>query len=351
MDLEVPSGQAVRSAPASSTGPTVPALPAARALAPLDHPWCVIRALDRVSPRAIVLIETELWPVAIREASCRGIPVGVASASISERSFRRYRRLGRFARASFARLAFVAARGERDAERFVALGARAERVRTTGDLKLDVARAVAPLPDEVVAALPDAPLLVAGSTHDGEEQALLAALARCRAAGVEMRLAIAPRRSDRAAAVARAVARAGLRERRRSAWHRAPLDADEVVIIDVPGELPGWYRAGAVAFVGGTLVPVGGHNLYEPAAAGALVLHGPETASVAAAERLLADARASERVGDEAALGVAVVRWMARPDAAREAGGRGAWAVAEQSGSAGRTLAWIDETIARGPRR
>jgi 3-deoxy-D-manno-octulosonic-acid transferase len=325
-----------------------------RALAPLDHPWSVGRALGRIDPRAIVLIETELWPVAIREASRRGVAVGAASATISERSFWRYRRWQRLLRPTFERLAFVGARTEADAERFRALGARPDRVRTTGDLKLDGALHIPSLPAAIEGALGKAPLLVAGSTHEGEEAAALAALALCAGRDVAARLVIAPRRVERAGAVVRAVEQAGLRARRRSAWsnqRQGPLEPDEVVVLDRPGELVAWYAAATVAFVGGTLLPVGGHNLYEPVQAGAFVLHGPHTSSVDEAARLLTEVAAAERVADAAALGEAAARWLAQPDLARAGAQRGASALAARSGAAQRTLDWIDAALARGAAR
>lgn len=332
-------------------GDPVLAALAGRSLAPLDHPWCVARALGRVAPRAIVLIETELWPVAIAEATRRGITVGVASASISQRSLDRYRRLGRLARPSFERLAFVAARTERDAEHFRSLGARADRVSATGDLKLDAADTAPPLPSEIADSLGKAPLLVAGSTHEGEEEAVLGALLGCSSRGIEARLAIAPRRPQRSAAIVRMIERAGLRARLRSDWRRGSLESDEVCVIDRAGELPSWYAAATVAFVGGTLVPVAGHNLYEPVQAGAFVLHGPQTGSVEAAARLLAEVAGAERVSSAAALEEAAVRWLSRPGAAREHATRAARRLAEHRGSAERTLEWIDAAIGRGASR
>ena len=332
-------------------GAPVLAALAGRALAPLDHPWCVARAFGRVAPRAIVLVETELWPVAIAEAARRGVPVGVVSASISQRSFARYRRLGRLARPSFERLDFVAARTEHDAEQFRSLGARPDRVSVTGDLKLDLVEPPPPLPGEIADSLGKTPLLVAGSTHEGEEAAVLRALLRCASQGVEARLAIAPRRPQRSAGVVRTIERAGLRVRLRSTWRSGPLEADEVCVIDRAGELPSWYAAATVAFVGGTIVPVGGHNLYEPVQSGAFVLHGPHTGAVEEAARLLADVAAAERVSSAVALEEAVVHWLSRPAKARERATRGARQLAEHRGSALRTLEWIDAAIARGASR
>jgi 3-deoxy-D-manno-octulosonic-acid transferase len=134
------------------------------ALAPLDHPWCVARALRRVQPSLLVLVETELWPALIRGADARGVPVVIVSGRLSERSFSRYRRIGPLLRPLLRRLCAVAARSHADAERFVVLGVPAARVRVLGDLKLAAAAEPAPLAADLSAMLGTLPLVVAGST-------------------------------------------------------------------------------------------------------------------------------------------------------------------------------------------
>ena len=324
-----------------------PAL-ASRGLAPLDHPWCLWRALDRVAPRALVLVETELWPNAIREATARGVAVGVVSASISPRSFKRYQRVRRWVAPTFRRLAFVAARSEPEAARFEALGVPSDRVQVTGDLKLDVPVEEPGLPQEVAATLGDTPLFVAGSTHEGEEEAVLAAVRRCQERGVAARFAIAPRRLERCGAVARSVEREGLRPRLRSHWGVAPLAADEVALVDRTGELPSWYRAATVAFVGGTLVPVGGHNLYEPIERGAFVLFGPGVSAVPEAADRILRANAGVMVDGASALAEQAAFWLARPRRARESAARGDASLAAHRGSAARSLAWLDRALLGG---
>ena len=191
-----------------------PALPCH--LAPIDHPWCVEAALARVGPAALALVETELWPCWIAAAERRGVPVVLVSGRISDRSYSRYRRLAKLVRPTLARLRAIGARSEADAERFRVLGARPERVSVTGDLKLEVDPEPAPVPPDLERILVGAPLLVAGSTHPGEEEAVLAALAEAERAGLAVALVVAPRHRDRAAEVARLVRRSGRRLRRRS---------------------------------------------------------------------------------------------------------------------------------------
>ena len=319
---------------------------AGHSLAPLDHRWAVDRALQRVAPRALVLSETELWPVTIRRATEFGCAVGVVSASISPASRRRYEWLGPLVRGTFERLAFVAARSQGDAETFCALGAQPERVAVTGDLKLAGGSTRAALPESIARGLGKEPLWVAGSTHPGEEEAVLDAVQHCRSRGMEFSAVIAPRRIERRDAVVAAIERAGLRARLRTRWGAQPLASDEVGVIDVTGELACWYGAATLAFVGGSLVPVGGHNLYEASREGALVLHGPHTASIVEAERALAERGGAERVGDARQLAEAVERWLAHPEGAQARAARSARWLREQGGSVERTLAWIDRALA-----
>ena len=165
----------------------------ARRLAPLDHPWCVDAVMRRARPCALVLVETEIWPVWIAACERNRVPVVVVSGRISDRSLPHYRWFGSWVSASFARLTAIGARTEQDRERFVALGAAPERVTVVGDLKLDPPEATRPLAPDLAMWLGDAPLVIAGSTHAGEEEALLAAQHAWEAAGQRAALVLAPR--------------------------------------------------------------------------------------------------------------------------------------------------------------
>jgi 3-deoxy-D-manno-octulosonic-acid transferase len=312
--------------------------------APLDHPWSVLRALARVSPRALVLVETELWPVWIALTHARGVPVAIVSARLSARSLPRYRRARALVRRTLARVDAIGARSAEDAERFVALGADPARVSVTGDLKLEPEAETPQLAPDLAARLGDVPLIVAGSTHEGEEQAALAALAAAEAAGLRAALVLAPRRIERAGAVL-ALAR-GRRVRARSVADSAPLRAGEVLVLDTLGELPGLWARASVAFVGGSLVPgVGGHNLLEPARQGRLVLHGPHVESGREAAELLAACGAAERVADATDLARAVVGALRDPARTATLGAAGRAALEGRRGALERTLALIDGLI------
>jgi 3-deoxy-D-manno-octulosonic-acid transferase len=318
-------------------------------LAPLDHPWCVAAALSRVRPAALALVETELWPCWIAAAERRGIPVVLVSGRISDRSYARYRRLAGLLRPTLARLRAIGARSEADAERFRALGARPERVSVTGDLKLEVDPEPARLAPDLERVLAGAPLLVAGSTHPGEEAAVLAALAEAEREGLAAALVVAPRHRERAAEVERLVGRSGRRLRRRSSAGSEPLRPGEVLLLDTLGELPALWRRADVAFVGGTLVGVGGHNVLEPVSAGRPVLFGPHIANVRPAVELLAAAGAGVRLEDAAALGPALCALLRDPAAARERGVRGQEALRAHRGSAARAAALVGAALAGGP--
>ncbi|MDX1650618.1 MAG: glycosyltransferase N-terminal domain-containing protein [Myxococcota bacterium] len=317
-------------------------------LAPLDHPWIAAAALRRVRPSALVLVETELWPGWIAAAHDRGIPVVVASGRISDRSLPRYRRLRRLLAPTLRRLAAVGARSDADAARFVDLGVPAARVRVTGDLKLEPTEAGRPPDPELAAALDRVPVLVAGSTHPGEEEAALAALAAAEKAGFALGLVVAPRRPERFEAVAAQLAVCGRRVHRRTRLEGASLGPGEVLLLDSLGELGAVYGLAAVAFVGGTLAPVGGHNLLEPVQRGRPVLFGPHTGNVREAEALLRATGAGRGVEDAEDLASGVVAWL-RDEQAGARVARAQQALEAHRGAAGRVLALLDEVRGSGP--
>jgi 3-deoxy-D-manno-octulosonic-acid transferase len=315
-------------------------------LAPLDHPWCVDWALSRVAPAALVLVETELWPAWIAAARRRDVPVVLVSARLSDRSFRRYRRLLRLVRPTLRRLRAVGARSEADAERFCALGVDPARVTVTGDLKLEVDEGPRRVAADLDRVLGRAPLLVAGSTHAGEEVAVLRALDCLEGEGLPAALVLAPRHRERAAVVGRLVRRAGRPLRRRTRLGDGPLRAGEVLLLDTLGELPSLYARADVAFVGGTLAPVGGHNVLEPVWAGRPVVFGPNTSNVRSAVELLETCGAGVPVPDGAALGPSLARLLRDPAAARRRGEVGRGALERHRGSAARTAALVHSVLA-----
>src|SRR5262245_14279614 len=292
-------------------------------LSPLDHPWVVERALARVRPSALVLVETELWPCLIAAASRHRIPVALVSARLSDRSYPRYLRIAWVVAPTLRRLAAIGARSEADAARFLGLGAPPERVSVTGDLRLEVDAAPAAVPADLARLFGALPLVVAGSTHPGEEEAVLAALEAAERAGLGAALVLAPRQRERAREVARLVRRHARTPRLRSSPGAGALAPGEVLVLDSLGELPALWGRADVAFVGGTLVGVGGHNVLEPVAAARPVLFGPHTENLRHAAELVAASGAGLRIGDAGALGPALCALLRDPADARARGERG----------------------------
>lgn len=317
--------------------PDVPA-----ALAPLDHPWCVARAFRRVPAGLLVLVETELWPCWIHGARDRGAAVAIVSGRISDRSFPRYRRVRAALRPVLGALVAIGARSERDAERFVALGAPPARVSVTGDLKLDPPARTAPPAAELAAFVGETPLFVAASTHAGEDEAALGALASAREAGLAAALVLAPRHADRFDAVAALVQARGVPLLRRSRAPARPLAAGEVLLLDSLGELLGLYAAARVVFVGGTLAPRGGHSVVEPALAGRAPLFGPHTENTRDAADLLLAAGGARRVADARGLAAALVDALRDPAGEAARGARAREALAPHRGATDRSLALLE---------
>jgi 3-deoxy-D-manno-octulosonic-acid transferase len=302
-------------------------------LAPLDLPGLVHVSLSRAHISVLVLIETELWPNLISAAASRGARVIVASGRISDRSFPRYRWFAPFFSPLLEKLHAVGARAELDRGRFVALGAPDPRTSIVGDLKLD--RPAAPEPSQALRdALGPGPFLVGGSTHPGEEEALLSAWQRLRATRApELRLVLVPRHPERVPEVARTVRRNGARVGLRS---QGAADAD-VIVVDSVGELASLYHLAELVFVGGSLAPIGGHNLVEPVQSGRVVVHGPNTQNQRTQQALLEPLGVLRRADNAAELERVLRELWLHPDrnaAAREAAKR----LEEHRGAADRVL-------------
>ncbi|NKF21039.1 lipid IV(A) 3-deoxy-D-manno-octulosonic acid transferase [Solimonas marina] len=271
--------------------------------APYDLPDVVARFMRRVRPAKIVVMETELWPNLLRAAAAREIPLFIVNARLSPRSFRGYSRVPGFARRTLADCAQIAAQSDADAERFRQLGAA--RVVTMGNIKFDQA-----VPDAQVALgralrgrLGERPVWVAASTHEGEDELLLGAHRQLLQTHADAVLLLVPRHPQRFDAVARLIERERFTLQRRSVLGAldgspAPIDA-QVLLGDSMGEMFAFFAAADIAFVGGSLVPVGGHNVLEPAALGLPVLFGPQMHNFIQARDLLLDAQGG--VGVDAA--------------------------------------------------
>jgi 3-deoxy-D-manno-octulosonic-acid transferase len=295
---------------------------------PFDLPWICGRFLDRVRPDVVVIVETEIWPNFLAECAARGIPTVIVNGRLSERSFRGYRRLRWFFAPVLGSFRAVAAQGREDAERFVALGASPETVTAAGNLKFDVTQP-AGKETELAALLAaerarGALWIVAGSTHEGEEASVLRAFQAALGENRGLKLLLAPRHPERFGAVAELLRREGVEATRRTAL---PEGAREVVapvlLLDSVGELAGAYAAADLAFVGGSLVPKGGHNVLEPAGHGVPTIVGPHMENFREIAAAFLAAGALLQVEGGEALAERFRRFAQDPSAFGETGRRG----------------------------
>ena len=352
---------------------------------PLDLPWAVRSCLEALQPRLLVLVETEFWPNLLRGCYRRQIPVAVVNARISDRSWPRYRRLRWLWRPFLEPLGRVLAQSETDAARLKAIGCRPERVSVAGNLKFDVRAAEEAEATRALKRLAAGlRLVVAGSTLEGEEAALLEAWPRLLAADARLALVLAPRHPERFAAVAALLDRSGLAWVRRSDWRAAepgsgtagrlepagrskplqlgqakppqfgqakplqpgknPLQPGQIVLLDTIGELASVYSLASVAFVGGSLIPAGGHNQLEPAQFGVPIVMGPHYANFRSiTEDLLAhQALCIAAKGELAATLTGLLADSVRAEAMGE---RARQVFASQAGATGRSVEALRELL------
>lgn len=319
--------------------PDVPVIPW-----PLDLPWVVRRVLKRVDPRAIVTVELEVWPTLMRLADAAGVPQAIVNGRVSHGSFVSYRRL-RWWLPEFDRLTLVAAQTPAYAERIIELGVPRERVRVCGNLKHDLSEAApesACLELGRALGLPERrPVFVAGSTHDGEDEPVLRAWLAAGGPQASV-LLLVPRHLDRVPEIGRLLRRLELPFVLRSEL-TGERRQGSVVLVDSMGELEALFGLADVVFLGGSLVPVGGHNVLEPAAAGVPVLVGPQLDSCQAEADALRLAGGLEVLPDGPALGRRLGELLA-DGGLRQRMGRAARAGCEQlSGATESTLAALDQ--------
>ncbi len=308
---------------------------------PIDLPGPVRRALDAARPRFFIAIETELWPNFLRALARRRIPAMIANGRISDRSFRRYRWIHGLMRRVLANVSVFAMQTEEDARRIIALGAPPSRVVVTGNLKSDLVPE--PTGDdsttwrERLRLGAGARLWIAGSTHRGEEAIVLDAFLRARTRCPDLALLLAPRHPERAGEVEELIRERGLAAARRS---RLPADGapGAVVILDTVGELAALYALADVVFVGGSLVPIGGHNVLEPAMRGKPVLVGPHMSNFREGAELLQRSGGGLVVKDGPELARELARLLEDRDLARHMGEAARQAFAGRQGAVSATL-------------
>ncbi|WP_422420685.1 lipid IV(A) 3-deoxy-D-manno-octulosonic acid transferase [Pseudomonas sp. GZD-222] len=307
---------------------------------PYDLPWAAGRFLDHVQPKLAVIMETELWPNHIHQCAKRGIAVALANARLSERSARGYARFAGLTRPMLAEMNLIAVQTETEAERFRQLGARPECVQVTGSIKFDLR-----IDDQL---LPRAralreqwqagqrPVWIAASTHEGEDEVILAAHRQLLEHHADALLILVPRHPERFNAVFELCSAQFPTIRRSSA---APVGSETAVLLgDTMGELLFLYALADIAFVGGSLVPNGGHNLLEPAALSLPVISGPHLFNFLEIAAMLRDAGALQEVDDAQGLAAEIRRLIELPQDARRMGEAGRAVMKANQGALQRLL-------------
>jgi len=314
---------------------------------PYDLPGAVRNFLDHFRPAIALVMETEIWPNLFAELQRRNVPAIIANARLSERSFKAYRPIAPLVRITMATIDHVAAQSEADAARYRRLGAPAERVHATGNLKYDLPFDEH-LPEQAKAWRSrwglGRPVWIAASTHPDEEAAVLQAHRAVLARFPDALMLWAPRHPERFGAAASASARAGFRVATRRN-DSLPYPDSEVFVIDTLGELMAFYAAADVAFVGGSLQEIGGHNLLEPAAFGVPALVGPHTFNFIDITELLLGTGSVQRIADAASLGTKLCELLADPKERSRRGEAGRLRIESERGALARTLTLVESCL------
>ena len=313
---------------------------------PYDVPFAINGFLERTDPRLLVMMETEIWPNLLEICEKRKISTILANARLSERSARGYARFLTFTRQTFQRIGLVAAQAPADAERFLGLGVPSDRVRVTGSIKFDIRLPASLLEhaDVLRREWGGRPVWVAASTHEGEDELLLQAHRAILEMHPDALLVLVPRHPERFDRVAALCQREGFQVVRRS--QQGICDEETKVFLgDTMGELTLFLGAADVAYVGGSLVPTGGHNVLEPAALGLPVVFGPHMFNFAIISRMLLAEEAAVQVSDAVALSATVGRWLGDASERTRAGENGRRVVEANRGALDRLTDIIEEEL------
>jgi 3-deoxy-D-manno-octulosonic-acid transferase len=319
---------------------------------PLDYPWVVRQMIARLQPRLFLMVETEIWPNFLRELTRQGVPAMLVNGRLSPHSFRGYRRLRPFMRQVLRSIAIFSMQTKVDAERIIASGAESCRVQITGNIKFDLA--LMPLSQVEERALRadlgigEAPVFMAGSTHRGEEAIALDAYLQARAHVPTLRLLLAPRHLDRLDEIEALLRRHRLTAQRRSQGRLWPRGGEApVLLLDTLGELAKLYAVGTVVFVGGSFVPIGGHNALEPAAHRKAILFGPHMHNFHQVAAALLEAGGALQVQTPEALGESLRALLQQPER-RQALGEAAYQVLrDNQGAITRTVGLIEQVLSQ----
>jgi 3-deoxy-D-manno-octulosonic-acid transferase len=320
---------------------------------PIDLPWCVRRAVNRVDPQMVIIAETEIWPNFLRCCRRRGARVVMINGRISDRSFVRYRLARRWLRRVFEDYTIIGMQSEMDRERMEAIGANPRKVTVFGNLKYDAVASTRNVDDQLSNYLKDWKLLwIAASTMPGEEKLVLDAFKRVLQTEPSLKLLIAPRHADRFDTVAEIIKNSGFELLRRTQLQpaegsNAGMLRERILLLDTIGELSTVFQYAAVVYMGGSLVPTGGHNVLEPARYGKPIVFGPHMENFRDIARLLLDAKAAVQIQNQIELAPAISRILSNPQHALELG-RNAFAVVQRNtGATERVLQVLEPAEAR----
>jgi 3-deoxy-D-manno-octulosonic-acid transferase len=319
----------------------------ARSYIPFEMPLAVNRFFASLNPEIALIMETEIWPNLYRGCGVRNIPLVLVSARISPKSLNGYRKALPLFRETLSHGIIIAAQSEADADRFRSLGASSVRTWVIGNIKFDIE-----LPETLIAdgrhlrreLFGDRPVWIAASTHEDEEQQMLAAHALLQERFPDLLLVLVPRHPERFREVGKLVEQQEFQCVHRTA-EEATDESTDVFLVDTMGELPLFYAASDVAFVGGSLVPVGGHNLLEPAALGLPVISGPHVFNAQEIADMFIERGASRVVHDFNELAASVGDLISDPDAATRIGEKGREIVLKNRGSLSKLLGLLEPLI------
>jgi 3-deoxy-D-manno-octulosonic-acid transferase len=320
---------------------------------PFDFLPAVKLVLNSVRPDIIIIMETEIWPNFTREASHRNIPVLLANGRISDRSFERYMKMNWFFRHPLQLFSKLCMQTDTDRKRIIAIGASEISTVTAGNLKYDIPlqqrndfekdklRSEYCIPDSLA-------VFTAGSTHPGEEEFIINAFQELISSGKELVLILVPRHPERAAAVAALLEQNGLTYRRRTALQPASdgrLKNGQVLLVDTIGEMMNFYALSDLIFVGGSLVPTGGHNLLEPASVGVVSIFGPHMSNFREIASLTLSYSAGIQIGKPEELSSACSKLMDNSHIRLELGQNGLRMMRENGGATKKHLDIVDQYL------
>ena len=320
---------------------------------PYDYGFIAGRVVRAISPRSFIMLETEIWPNFLRELSRQAIPVLMVSGRISERSFKNYKFFSFFFRQVLSHIDHLCMQTAEDAQRIISIGAPAERVLVGGNIKFDLQVPPVTLQEQEQLRRefgldPDRQIFIAGSTHRGEEEIVLDVFAALRRRFPRAVLIIAPRHPERFDEVDILLRQSGLIYARRTVLKQEPRARElSVILLDTIGELFKTYSMGAIVFIGGSLVPVGGHNVLEPAVFSKPVIFGRYMHNFREIARMLLQKHAGLQVAGTEQFAEQALRLLENPDVCREIGDNAFRVIQDNSGAVRRSVDMLEAMLGR----